>query len=99
MTFKFSPRSPEWRPRTITLIALLIGPAGQKRGFEAALAISLPSQFGLPFHTALATQRTVYSSLTVIAYFDPTKLLYIALGIGIVMVVLFRPIFRKRSKL
>ena len=39
---------------------------------------------------AFSTQiRYVYFVLTVIAYFDPTKLLYIALGIGTAMVILF----------
>ena len=75
MNLKINPHSLEWWAWTITFIALLIGLAGQKGGFEAAVAISLVQSIWFATSrgtAAFSTQiRYVYFVLTVIAYFDP----------------------------
>ena len=93
MTLKIDLHSPEWWAWAITLVALALGLAGWRTGFEAAVAVSLAQCLWFAAArgaTAFATQvRYVYFALAVIAYVDPTRILYALLAIGTLMVVLF----------
>ena len=93
MTLKIDIHSPEWWAWMITLIALAVGLAGSTSGFGAAIIVSLAQCLWFAAArgaAAFATQvRYVYFALTVIAYVDPTRILYALLAIGTIMVVLF----------
>jgi len=93
MEFKIDPRSLHWWFWAMTLVAMIVGLTGRQEGFHAVILVSAVQtayfwiRQGL---TAFPTQvRTVYCALTVVALFDPTRLLYWALLVGTIMVTFF----------
>jgi hypothetical protein len=93
MKFKIDPRSLEWWFWAVTLIAMISGFAGVPEGFMVVMlvsAIQVVYFWALRGFMAFPTQvRTVYGAFTVLAFFDPTRILYAALLVGTFMVTFF----------
>lgn len=100
MKFKVDIKSLEWWFWFVTLVAMIAGLSGLKEGFYLVIIISV-IQFiyftVLRSFAAFPTQvRFVYTIFTIIAFYDPTTILYWALLIGTVMVTLFDTCFIAR---
>ena len=91
MSVKINYASPEWWAWTLTLIALLMGLAGDPSGFYVVGALSLGQAiwFSSSPDPIQSQVRFVYLALALLGYFDPTKLVYIVLTLGTFAVVLF----------
>ena len=93
MKLKIDFKSFEWWYWFITLIAIIIGISGKVEGFYFVILISIIQFIHFTISsgfTALSTQvRLVYGIFTIIAFFDPTRIIYWVLIIGTIMVVLF----------
>ena len=93
MELKIDPKSLQWWFWAITLVAIIIGLTGRREGFYAVILVSVVQTayfWTRQGFTAFPTQvRTVYCALTVVALFDPTRLLYCALLVGTIMVTFF----------
>lgn len=93
MKFKIDLQSLEWWFWAVTLIAMISGLAGVPEGFIVVVlvsAIQVVYFWALRGFMAFPTQvRTVYGAFTVIAFFDPTRILYAVLLVGTFMVTFF----------
>jgi len=93
MQFKIAPQSLEWWFWAVTLAAMIAGFAGLREGFLAVMlvsAVQFAYFWALRGFSAFPTQvRTAYFALTVIAFFDPTRIFYAALLVGTFMVTFF----------
>ena len=93
MKLKINFKSLEWWYWCITLIAMITGLAGVIEGFYLVIFVSLIQFFHFMFSNgfaALQTQvRLVYAIITIIAFFDPTHIIYWILLVGTIMVTLF----------
>jgi hypothetical protein len=93
MKFKIDPQALEWWFWAVTLIAMISGFAGVPEGFIVVMlvsAIQVVYFWALHGFMAFPTQvRTVYGAFTVLAFFDPTRILYAALLVGTFMVTFF----------
>lgn len=86
-------KSLKWWYWLVTLIAMIAGLAGVIAGFHVVMLVSVV-QFAHFMvdrgFAAFPTQvRFVYGILAIIAFFDPTRILYWALLAGTVMVTFF----------
>ena len=93
MKLKINFKSLEWWYWGITLIAIITGLAGVVEGFSIVIMVSLIQFFHFMFSSgfaALQTQvRLVYTIITIVAFFDPTHIIYWLLLAGTIMVTLF----------
>jgi phosphoglycerol transferase MdoB-like AlkP superfamily enzyme len=93
MKFKIAPAKIDWWYWFATLIAMIIGLTGRVEGFYAVVAISAVQFIHFLVKdgfAALTTQvRLVYGGFTVLALFDPTRILFWLLLLGTVMVTFF----------
>lgn len=100
MKFKIAPNSLEWWFWAVTLAAMIAGFAGLREGFLAVMlvsAVQVAYFWGRRGFAAFPTQvRSVYFLMTVIAFFDPTRIFYAALLLGTVMVTFFDRCFIAR---
>jgi hypothetical protein len=93
MKLKIAPNSIDWWYWLLTLISMVIGLLGMTGGFHAVVAISIVQFFHFLIRngiSALSTQvRLVYATLAILAFFDPTRILYWVLLVGTTMVTFF----------
>lgn len=93
MKFHIDFKSLEWWYWFVTLIAMIIGLSGVVEGFLVVILVSVAQTVHFTIYrgfSAFPTQvRFLYALITIIAWFDPTRLFYWALVVGTVMVVLF----------
>jgi len=93
MKFKIAPGSIDWWYWFLTLISMIVGLLGMRGGFYAVVAISIAQFCHFVIRngaSALSTQvRLVYAALTILALFEPTRILYWVLLAGTVMVTFF----------
>lgn len=90
----------EWWYWFVTLIAMIFGLSGVQEGFLVVILVSVVQTVHFIIargFTAFPTQvRFAYGLLTIIAWFDPTRILYWVLLLGTIMVVLFNRCFIAR---
>ena len=93
MKLKIDINSLHWWFWAVTLLAMIAGLAGRIEGFYMVILISAIHTLYFTVKrgfTAFPTQvRSSYWVLTIIALFDPTRILYWMLLVGTVMVTLF----------
>ena len=93
MQIKIDVRSIDWWYWAVTLALMIVGLSGYVEGFYGVILVSAIQtvHFGIRSGPGAfpAQVREVYLALTVIALFDPTRLLYWALLVGTVMVTFF----------
>lgn len=93
MKFKIDARSIYWWYWALTLVAMIAGLAGWREGFWIVMIVSAIQTlhfWASSGFAAFPTQvRTVYFAFTVLAFFDPTRILYAALLVGTFMVTFF----------
>lgn len=93
MKLKIDFKSIEWWYWLVTLVAMIAGLLGIIQGYYLVIIVSIVQfiHFSLKSGiTAFPTQvRFVYGILVIVALFDPTRILYMMLLVGTVMVTLF----------
>lgn len=93
MKFKIAPATVDWWYWALTLLAMVAGFAGRVEGFYAVVVISAVQFVHFLVKdgfAALTTQvRLVYGIFTVLALFEPTRLLFGVMLLGTVMVTFF----------
>jgi len=94
-------KSLNWWYWFITLGAMIVGLSGVIEGFYAVILVSIVQTIHFTISrgfTAFPTQvRFVYALFTIVALFDPTRIIYWVLLIGTIMVVLFDRCFIARA--
>lgn len=93
MKFQIAPQTLGWWFWAVTLVAMIGGLAGMGAGFVVVIlvsAVQIAYFWALRGFSAFPTQvRTAYFILTVVAFFDPTRIFYAALLVGTFMVTFF----------
>jgi hypothetical protein len=93
MKLKINLQSIEWWYWLVTLIAMITGLLGMIAGFYVVIIVSVVQfiHFSITSGlTAFPTQvRFAYGLLAIIALFDPTRIFYLLLLVGTVMVTFF----------
>lgn len=93
MKFKINLQSIEWWYWFITLIAMIAGLLGSILGFYVVIIVSIVQFIHFAIKsglTAFPTQvRFVYGLFSILALFDPTRIFYLLLLVGTVMVTFF----------
>jgi hypothetical protein len=93
MKLKINLQSIEWWYWLLTLIAMIAGLLSVVTGFYLVIAISIVQFIHFSIKngiTAFPTQvRFVYAILSIFALFDPTRIFYLLLLVGTVMVTFF----------
>lgn len=93
MKFKINFLSIDWWYWLVTLIAMITGLTGIIEGYYLVIGVSIIQFLHFSIKsgiTAFPTQvRLVYGLLTIAALFDPSRILYMMLLVGTVMVTFF----------